>query len=348
MARAAGSPDEQSLQGERRTAMLILPLAAALAPPEASTVGPSSSARLVLNNGSGANGETGRVGLLWSALDAASLRRLGRAQRMWNGSSRPSSPLKLVFFDRNASEREIGEALASAALNRFDAERTDDFPAFFPADADGGLPRWKRGLDLGLACLTLLLVGPLMALIALGIKLVDPGPVLFVQERVGYRGRRFRAFKFRSMRRNAPTDSHRDHLRQLIRSGHAMRKLDLKNDPRLIPLGKVMRALALDELPQLFNVLRGEMSLVGPRPPIPYEYEEYEPWQKLRLLAVPGMSGLWQVSGKNELSFTDMVSLDIRYGLTKHLGLDLWIIFKTPQVLIRQLMEAIGKQGRRK
>jgi lipopolysaccharide/colanic/teichoic acid biosynthesis glycosyltransferase len=198
------------------------------------------------------------------------------------------------------------------------------------------LPGWKRGLDFGLIVLSapaVLLIG---GLIALWIKLSSRGPVLFRQERVGIGGSRFTCFKFRSMHAGVDTAVHQRHLAQLIASGRPMTKLDNKGDSRLIPLGSLIRATGLDELPQLLNVLRGEMSLVGPRPCLPYEYENYRPWQKRRCEAVPGLTGLWQVSGKNRTTFNEMIQLDIAYAENQSLALDLRIIFQTVPALVSQ------------
>lgn len=175
--------------------------------------------------------------------------------------------------------------------------------------------------------------------LALLIKIGSPGPVLFHQKRVGHRGREFTCYKFRTMRVNAETDSHRAHTRQLIQSQAPMVKLDAKRDPRLIPFGSLLRSTGLDELPQLWNVLVGDMSLVGPRPCIPYEYELYEPWQRQRLNAVPGLTGLWQVSGKNRTTFEQMVHLDIEYSTRLSFWLDVKIILKTLPALWQQCME---------
>lgn len=196
-------------------------------------------------------------------------------------------------------------------------------------DRNGGLPIWKRALDFGLIALALpgwLLVGAVVALI---IRVGSSGPIFFRQKRVGYKGREFMLYKFRTMHINAASDSHRRHTQSLIRSQDPMIKLDAQRDPRLIPLGSLLRASGLDELPQLLNVVRGDMSLVGPRPCIPYEYELYEPWHRGRLDAVPGLTGLWQVSGKNRTTFAQMVRLDIEYAERRSLALDLKIIFKT-------------------
>ncbi len=192
-----------------------------------------------------------------------------------------------------------------------------------------GIPGWKRALDLVCVLMlapAVLLIGSVVALI---IKLGSPGPILFRQKRVGYRGSEFTCFKFRTMRVNAETESHRRHTEQLIKSRAPMVKLDAHKDPRLIPLGAVLRASGLDELPQLLNVLLGEMSIVGPRPCIRYEYEQYEPWHRRRFDAVPGLTGLWQVSGKNRTTFEQMVHLDIEYAERMNLGLDLKIMLKT-------------------
>ena len=178
---------------------------------------------------------------------------------------------------------------------------------------------WKRAMDALLILLALpgiLLVAPCVALF---IRCVSPGPILFRQERVGYLGRRFRCFKFRTMSADADTRAHQRHLQQLMSSNAPMAKMESRSDPRIIPGGVLLRATGLDELPQLLNVLWGEMSLVGPRPCLPYEYDRYLPWQKERFGAAPGLTGLWQVSGKNKTTFVEMIQLDIRYAKTKTL-----------------------------
>jgi exopolysaccharide production protein ExoY len=212
-----------------------------------------------------------------------------------------------------------------------------------PASLNGSaLPAWKRVLDIGVILLLLPGVVFVSLVVALIVKLGSPGPVLFRQSRVGYLGREFTIFKFRTMKSNAEVDCHRAHTHQLIKSNSPMVKLDARRDPRLIPLGSLLRSSGLDELPQLLNVLRGEMSLVGPRPCIPYEYVLYDAWQKRRLESIPGLTGLWQVSGKNNTTFQEMVELDIRYGETRSPAHDLKIIVKTPLALLRQLLENRG------
>jgi lipopolysaccharide/colanic/teichoic acid biosynthesis glycosyltransferase len=215
----------------------------------------------------------------------------------------------------------------------------------FSNDGHEGLPPWKRTIDILGAILALIVLSPVMLLLAAVIKITSRGPILFTQERVGYQGRLFHCFKFRTMAHDTVDKAHREHLKSLINSDKPMKKLDGQNDPRLIPGSKLIRAAALDELLQLFNVLRGEMSLVGPRPAIPYEYREYETAHKLRFSAVPGMTGLWQVCGKNRTTFNEMVELDIGYFYAKSLWLDLKIIAKTPGVLIQQVCSAMKRNG---
>jgi len=200
--------------------------------------------------------------------------------------------------------------------------------------------RWKRTLDLLLILLALPILVPLALLVALLIRGGSPGPALFRQERVGYQGRRFMCFKFRTMFVDADTATHQGHLLQLMKSNTPMQKMDSEGDPRIIPFGVMLRASGLDELPQLINVLRGEMSLVGPRPCLTYEYDQYLPWQKERFQTVPGLTGLWQVSGKNKTTFVEMVVLDIMYAKHKTLWWDLKIILMTVPTLAIQMLEA--------
>jgi lipopolysaccharide/colanic/teichoic acid biosynthesis glycosyltransferase len=191
-------------------------------------------------------------------------------------------------------------------------------------------PVWKRLMDISFICLSAPVVLPIMAVLAAYIKLVSKGPIFFTQERVGFQGSRFTCYKFRSMKPNADVSGHKDHTTHLIRSSHVpMIKLDATGDSRLIPFGSLIRASGVDELPQLLNVLKGEMSLVGPRPCVPYEYENYMDWQKKRFNAVPGLTGLWQVSGKNLTTFNEMINMDIQYGQNLSLWQDLKIIAKT-------------------
>jgi exopolysaccharide production protein ExoY len=202
-----------------------------------------------------------------------------------------------------------------------------------------GLPRWKRVLDVCAILMVLPVILLLAIVIGIIIRLVSTGPILFKQERVGYRGRRFMCLKFRTMFCGAESSTHQGHLQQLMESNVPMTKMDATGDSRIIPFGRLMRSSGLDELPQLLNVLRGEMSLVGPRPCLAYEAAKYLPWQMERFNAVPGLTGLWQVSGKNRTTFTRMIQLDIEYARTKSLALDLRIILKTVPALLLQMWD---------
>ena len=202
----------------------------------------------------------------------------------------------------------------------------------------GGIPAWKRVLDIACILFALPALAPLVLIIVLWIKFLSAGPILFRQERVGCRGSRITCLKFRSMKVGADHSVHKDYLKELIHSETPMTKMDAR-DSRLIPLGGLLRSTGLDELPQLINVLRGEMSIVGPRPCIPYEFESYLPWQRERFDTVPGLTGLWQVNGKNRTTFNQMIHLDIEYVRNKSLWLDIRIILKTVPALVAQVRE---------
>jgi lipopolysaccharide/colanic/teichoic acid biosynthesis glycosyltransferase len=202
------------------------------------------------------------------------------------------------------------------------------------------IPRWKRILDIVFVVMILPVVLPLAVLVTLLIRMVSDGPVLFRQERVGYLGRKFMCFKFRTMFVGAETTTHEGHLQNLMKSDAPMVKLDARGDSRIIPFGCLLRSTGLDELPQLINVLRGEMSMVGPRPCLPYESESYLPWQRERFNTLPGLTGLWQVSGKNRTTFAEMIQLDINYSRNKTLWLDLMIILKTIPAILGQVWHA--------
>ena len=189
-----------------------------------------------------------------------------------------------------------------------------------------------RALDLVAAVALVLLLAPLLLLLALIIKLDSPGPVLFRQPRVGRGRRHFLVAKFRTMQHGADHDVHRDYMLALIESGTPAPKL--AGDARVTRFGAFLRRTSLDELPQLWNVLRGEMSLVGPRPPIPYEVDHYPPHWFERFLVKPGVTGLWQVSGRSEVSLEEMIELDVDYARRRSVLLNVWILLRTiPAVL---------------
>jgi exopolysaccharide biosynthesis polyprenyl glycosylphosphotransferase len=200
----------------------------------------------------------------------------------------------------------------------------------------------KRISDVLIASLTLLIFAPIWALIALIIKLDSKGPIFYRQERVGMDGRIFMVLKFRTMRVGGNSEIHREYQRKFI-AGHAEANLGdpnrptykLKDDPRITRIGRFLRRFSLDEVPQLVNVLHGDMSIVGPRPPIPYEVEAYELRHRRRLEMKPGLTGLWQVSGRNRLPFEEMVKLDVFYIENWSILFDLKIILRTVLVMLR-------------
>lgn len=221
-----------------------------------------------------------------------------------------------------------------------------DFYSFFHdfkvPDQSGYL--LKRSLDIAGSLIGLLLFSPLMLITALAIKVTSPGPIIFKQLRLGQSGVPFVFYKFRSMYQNADNRIHKEYVANLIQGnfervnqGEKEKPFyKIKRDPRITRVGKIIRKTSIDELPQLFNVLRGEMSLVGPRPPLPYEAAKYQSWHLRRVLETkPGITGLWQIGGRSEISFEDMVRLDIRYIRRCSLMLDLKILIKTVKVVLQ-------------
>jgi len=201
-----------------------------------------------------------------------------------------------------------------------------------------GLRRiYKRTFDVLVTSLILVFALPVMAVVALAVKLDSPGPVLYRQKRIGEHGQAFHMLKFRSMYVNNNDAIHREYVKRLIRENTALAdgagSLKMTHDPRITRVGRIIRKTSLDELPQLFNVLLGEMSLVGPRPPIPYEVEEYQTWHARRFEAIPGITGMWQVYGRNRVSFDEMVRMDIDYIEKQSVWLDLKLLIQTPLAL---------------
>jgi lipopolysaccharide/colanic/teichoic acid biosynthesis glycosyltransferase len=215
-------------------------------------------------------------------------------------------------------------------------------------------PFFKRVLDVTVAALALVVLSPVLALIAVLIVLDSPGPIIFAQKRVGARRWTrdgfsywqqisFTCYKFRSMFRDADQSVHQaftnafihnDHKNMAALQGEDIQIRKLVHDPRVTRLGRFLRRSSLDELPQLWNVLKGDMSLVGPRPPIPYEVDEYEPWHRRRLETKPGLTGLWQVTARSSADFDEAVRLDIEYIERQSLWLDLKILLKTPLAVL--------------
>jgi len=200
----------------------------------------------------------------------------------------------------------------------------------------------KRAMDIAGSATALLLLSPLFALIALAIKLTSKGPVLFGQERLGEYGKKFKVLKFRSMRTDCDSQIHQEYVSRFIAgqvsnssAGGEKPVFKIQKDPRITPVGRILRKTSLDELPQFWNVLVGEMSLVGPRPPVEYEFKVYNVWHRRRVMEIkPGITGLWQVEGRSRTQFDDMVRLDLKYARIWSIWLDLKILLRTPGAVV--------------
>jgi len=214
------------------------------------------------------------------------------------------------------------------------------------AQAPGETLLWKRALDLVAGVALLVASFPLWIIIAVLIKLDSRGPVLYAQEAIGRGGQPFRLYKFRTMRTDADNERHRSYIATFVRGSSAQHEDDrerkvykMVDDDRVTRVGRWLRRLSVDELPQLLNVLRGEMSVVGPRPPLPYESALYDDWARQRLAVQPGITGLYQVTRRSEASFREMVEVDLDYIRRRSLWLDLGIMARTAPVML------LGKGG---
>ena len=201
---------------------------------------------------------------------------------------------------------------------------------------------FKRVIDVFGSLLALIVLAPLFAVIALAIKVTSDGPVLFSQERLGQHGKKFRFLKFRSMCTNCDSKIHQEYVTRFIAGDASLAKdagpaptFKIQKDPRVTSIGGILRKTSLDELPQFWNVLTGEMSLVGPRPPLEYEFKAYDIWHRRRVLEIkPGITGLWQVEGRSRTQFDEMVRMDLKYARAWSLWLDVEILLRTPMAVI--------------
>jgi len=257
-----------------------------------------------------------------------------------------------------AARREFEARVSRELVTKLDAETAGKFSVRLHVHSEhkesgedalwpGDPPRTtydaiKRGFDVIVSLALLLVLSPLFFLIGVLVKWGSGGgPVLFGQVRIGQKTKPFTMLKFRTMKVDADPQLHFEFVTSFIKSGGQSPQaapnvvFKLTNDPRVTPVGRVLRKTSLDELPQLLNVLRGDMSLVGPRPPLPYEFKEYKPWHCRRVLeAKPGITGLWQVKGRSRTTFDEMVRLDLRYARTYSLGTDIKILLATPRAVI--------------
>jgi exopolysaccharide production protein ExoY len=248
--------------------------------------------------------------------------------------------LSRLVDDNISSDRERVETINTSGLRSQQVHTGDD-------DSNRhieSLPTWKRFLDFTCILVTCPIWLTAMAFVSIWILIASPGPLLYRQERIGYRGRRFMILKFRTMHVNAETKAHEGYFEQLMQANCPMTKLDICGDSRLISGGRILRALGLDELPQIFNVVRGEMSLVGPRPCTLHEFQRYLPEQMQRFNAPPGITGYWQVNGKNKTSFSQMISLDTYYSTNMSVSMDLIIMIRTLPAIATQLYESATRK----
>jgi lipopolysaccharide/colanic/teichoic acid biosynthesis glycosyltransferase len=286
--------------------------------------------------------ENAILGVVFTELGAAGVDAFARLTR--------------VRLMRALKERIVPEAIKMIGLsfhffpNRRDQSRANQlpneelYPDLLEKDKEKNVLRvLKRAMDIAGSAAALIVLAPLFGVIAVAIKLTSPGPVLFRQERVGQCGRRFTFLKFRSMKCGNDPAIHKQYVRNFIAKAAQPRRTKLgqaaiykiQDDPRVTPVGRFLRRTSLDELPQFINVLKGEMSLVGPRPPIPYELESYRSWHWRRVLEVkPGITGLWQVNGRSKTTFDEMVRLDLRYARTWSPWLDIKILLETPRSVL--------------
>jgi lipopolysaccharide/colanic/teichoic acid biosynthesis glycosyltransferase len=257
--------------------------------------------------------------------------------------------LDKVALSRNSQGAQmIGATYPDAAFDRLIAERLGTPRSRHAADADEpspvrshGYPA-KRALDVLGALVALVLLSPLMLISALLIKLTSPGPAVFRQTRIGQGGAPFVMYKFRSMRTDMDDRAHREFVAKLIDgkappagNGAPAGVFKMKADPRITAIGRFIRKTSIDELPQFYNVLKGDMSLVGPRPPVPYEAEKYKAWHRRRVFELkPGLTGIWQVEGRSRVSFDDMVRMDLRYLQRCSLRFDLALLLRTVLVVL--------------
>ena len=269
--------------------------------------------------------DTGDAGLR-SFLDKVALGRYDHVLSVMSATYPDGS------FDRLMAER-MG---TPRSRHPMDAEES-------PVTARHGYPL-KRVLDVVGSTVALVLLSPIMLVIALAIKLTSPGPVIFRQQRIGQGGVPFTFYKFRSMRTDTDDRVHREYVASLIdgrptKSGEVAGtsgQFKMKSDPRVTPIGRFIRKTSIDEIPQFWNVLKADMSLVGPRPPLPYEADRYKAWHRRRVFDLkPGLTGIWQVEGRSRVSFDDMVRMDLRYLRECSLGFDLRLLFRTVAVVLR-------------
>jgi lipopolysaccharide/colanic/teichoic acid biosynthesis glycosyltransferase len=239
--------------------------------------------------------------------------------------------LSFHFFPEETDDNDFNDTSNSAHYPEFSRKKTSRKLAL----------GFKRAIDIAGSAFALTVLMPLFLVIAIAIKLSSEGPVLFSQERLGQYGKKFKFLKFRSMRPNCDSKIHQEYVSRFIAGqvsageNGSTPTFKIQKDPRVTPVGRILRKTSLDELPQFWNVLIGEMSLVGPRPPLEYEFKAYDVWHRRRVLEIkPGITGLWQVEGRSRTHFDDMVRLDLKYARAWSLWLDVEILLRTPAAVV--------------
>ncbi len=269
---------------------------------------------------------------IWATGDSLTRRITERALEVLGAEQSRYLKIRLHILPPESGQEEPSDAVMSLLYPDFGSE----------SGSGSGSLLAKRAVDLAGSLCALTVLSPVMCAIAAAVKLTSNGPVFFRQQRVGKFGRNFTFLKFRSMYLANDSAAHEDYVKRFI-AGNADKKNSAKqggvykliDDPRITPVGRFLRRTSLDELPQFFNVLVGQMSLVGPRPPIPYEVDVYDVWHRRRFLSVkPGITGLWQVQGRSRLKFDEMVRLDLRYARSWSIWLDIKILLKTPRAVL--------------
>ena len=270
-----------------------------------------------------------------ASVDESSIERIFRKLQNKIGETLDAEDVKKIKVSFHAFPEENGNTVINNGL--FNIALYPDLSR--PSISRQATSSLKKIVDITGSLFALLLFFPIFLIIAAAVKLTSRGPVFFKQERMGLNGEIFTFLKFRSMYTNSDQNRHKDYIKKYIAKGkdgaNAPGVYKLNNDPRITAIGHFLRKTSLDELPQFINVLKGEMSLVGPRPPIPYECEMYDIWHRRRLLSVkPGITGLWQVTGRSSTTFDEMVRLDLKYINEWSLWLDIKLLLKTPWVIL--------------
>lgn len=247
------------------------------------------------------------------------------------------TPSKNYSFHKNLINR-FGFKSRNGNATKFAHKQSQYFESLLAPS----IPIWKRVIDLLFVFLVTIMFSPVFILLCVFIKIISPGPIFYQQERVGYLKKNFTLWKFRTMHLDADNTLHLNHIENLINNGKPLAKIE--NDKRIIPCGNILRLLCLDEFAQLLNIALGEMSVVGPRPDVLYSVQHYKQWHNRRFDTLPGLTGLWQVNGKNDTTFEKMMRLDIKYIQERSFWLECKIIAMTIPAIMKQVSTSVSKR----